>query len=122
MRFLADESCDAAVSRALRAAGHDVKSVGETSPGATDRVVLSMAVSEERILLTEDKDFGSLVFESRAPALGVVLIRFPATMRSALPKAIRAFVDSTDSDAMRSFVVLEPAGARVSSLPHGDRE
>jgi hypothetical protein len=30
MRFLADESCDFAVVRALRAAGHDVLAVAET--------------------------------------------------------------------------------------------
>jgi hypothetical protein len=52
VRFLADESCDAAVMRALRAAGHDVISIAETSPGAADRVVLALAVTGQRVLLT----------------------------------------------------------------------
>jgi hypothetical protein len=34
MRFMADESCDFAVVRALREAGHDVLYVSETDPGA----------------------------------------------------------------------------------------
>jgi len=34
MRFLADESCDFRVVRALRAAGHDVMAIAETGPGA----------------------------------------------------------------------------------------
>ncbi len=45
MRFLADESCDFAVVRALRAAGHDVKAVVETQCGATDESVIALALS-----------------------------------------------------------------------------
>jgi len=36
VRFLADESCDFAVVRALRGAGHDVSAVTELSPAAKD--------------------------------------------------------------------------------------
>lgn len=41
MRFLADESCDVAVVRALREAGHDVTSVRDTMRGAPDRCARS---------------------------------------------------------------------------------
>ena len=58
MRFLADESCDFGIVRALRAAGHDVKAVAEAALGAADAVVLELAARERRVLLTEDKDFG----------------------------------------------------------------
>ena len=36
MHFLADESCDFAIVRALRDVGHDVKEVRDISPGALD--------------------------------------------------------------------------------------
>jgi len=39
MLFLADESCDFAVVRALRAAGHNVKTVAESCRGSTDQEV-----------------------------------------------------------------------------------
>lgn len=61
MRFLADESCDFAVVRALREAGHDVLAIREVSPRAEDSAVVDRAHREERVLLTEDKDFGQLV-------------------------------------------------------------
>jgi predicted nuclease of predicted toxin-antitoxin system len=67
MRFLADESCDGAVVRAMREAGHDVTSVRDTMRGASDRSVLDAALSERRLLLTEDKDFGELVFARGDP-------------------------------------------------------
>jgi len=41
VRFLTDESCDFAVVRALRAAGHDVAAVAEDQPGLTDRDVIA---------------------------------------------------------------------------------
>ncbi len=61
MRFLADESCDFAVVRALRAAGHDVVAVTEMAPAANDETVIEIALNDGRLLLTEDKDFGQLV-------------------------------------------------------------
>jgi predicted nuclease of predicted toxin-antitoxin system len=56
MRFLADESCDAAVVRALREAGHDVESVSDAMRGATDRSVLDAALRERRVLPTGSVD------------------------------------------------------------------
>lgn len=44
MRFLADESCDFAVVRALREAGHEVVGIAEISPRATDEAVVEIAV------------------------------------------------------------------------------
>jgi hypothetical protein len=64
MRFLADESCDFSVMRALRSAKHDVVAIAEVSPRAEDDDVRERAVSDERILITEDKDFGQLVYAS----------------------------------------------------------
>jgi hypothetical protein len=46
--FLADESCDVTVVRALRVAGHDVAAIAETSPRATDEIVLELAIRETR--------------------------------------------------------------------------
>ena len=62
MRFLADESCDFSVVRALRKAGFDVTAVAEINPGIDDNVVHALAQSESRVLLTEDKDFGLLAY------------------------------------------------------------
>lgn len=72
MRFLVDESCDFAVVRALRGASHDVVAVVEVARGAKDAAVLTLSRGEGRILLTEDKDFGQLVFADGGGAAGVV--------------------------------------------------
>ncbi len=84
MQFLADESADFAAVRALRADGHDVVAVAEIAGGAPDDVVLELARTSGRILLTEDKDFGQLVYADRQATGGVILIRFPARARGSL--------------------------------------
>ena len=55
MRFLADESCDFAVVRALRAEGHDVLAVSEWQQRSIDRELMELAQSANRILLTETR-------------------------------------------------------------------
>ena len=47
--------------------GHDVLSASERDPRTTDADLLALAVKERRILITEDKDFGELVFVRRLP-------------------------------------------------------
>jgi len=61
MRFLADESCDFSVVRTLRSVDHDVIAIAEVSPREEDDV-REKAVRDDRILITEDKDFGQLVY------------------------------------------------------------
>lgn len=113
MRFLADESCDFAVVRALRAAGHDVITVSDRMPGADDSIVAALAEVESRVLLTEDKDFGQLAYATGHTTSGIVLIRYPASARSTLGPAIAAVVDEFAERLIGAFVVAEPGRARL---------
>ena len=88
MRFLADESCDFSVVRALRSAGHEVVAIAEVSPREEDPSVMDRAVKEIRILITEDKDFGQLVYARLQRTGGVIFIRFPARARRSLPATV----------------------------------
>ncbi|MFQ5891131.1 MAG: DUF5615 family PIN-like protein [Gemmatimonadota bacterium] len=119
MRFLADESCDFAVVRALRAVDHDVVAIAEISPRATDEVVMEPAIREGRILLTEDKDFGQLVQANQAAAGGVFLLRFPARVRADLPGAVVKLVERRGEGLLGRFVVLQPGRVRISRPPAG---
>ncbi len=62
MRILADESVEGEIVVRLRSEGHDVAYVPETSAGIRDDEVLARANTEDRVLLTEDMDFGDLAF------------------------------------------------------------
>jgi len=75
VRWLADENIHREIVRELRLSGHDVSYAAEVSPQAGDRALLDRAFAERRILLTEDKDFGDIVFRDGGRAAGVVLLR-----------------------------------------------
>ena len=117
MRFLADESCDFAAVRALRGAGHDVATVAELAPGATDEIVTKLAREDRRILLTEDRDFGRLFHAEGAEAVAVIYIRFPVPARDELGDAMVTLVDQMGDRLFGKFVVLQPGRARVSESP-----
>lgn len=117
MRFLADESCDFAVVRALRAEGYDVVAVSEFARRSVDDDVIAQAYREKRILLTEDKDFGWLVYVSQADSAGVILIRFPGNVRSTLTRAISRLAREMGSEIVNAFVVVQPGHIRISRRP-----
>ena len=75
MRFIVDESTGYTVANYLRSQGHDVVFVGEVWPEAEDSTILHHAITTERIIVTNDKDFGELIFRSRHPHHGIVLMR-----------------------------------------------
>lgn len=117
MRFLADESCDFAAVRALRLDGHDVLAISEFQQRSIDHEVLELALAENRVLLTEDKDFGRLVFAAHEDPPGVILIRFPASARGQLAAAVRRLVAERGPRLHTAFVVLQPGWTRISTKP-----
>lgn len=116
MQFLADESCDFAVVRALRANGHDVISVSEVTPRADDSEVIAFAVREKRILLTEDKDFGRLVFAHGKEASGVIFIRYHTAARTRLAEDIVQLVEKYGEKLKWCFVTIRPGYIRQQNV------
>jgi len=68
-----DENQARSTIKFLTMAGHDVLSISEIEPGASDRRVLSLARETTRILVTFDADFGDLIFQHGEPAPPAIL-------------------------------------------------
>jgi predicted nuclease of predicted toxin-antitoxin system len=116
VRLVADESCDFSVVVAVRTAGHDVLSIMEAMPGVTDEQVIAIATGDQRLLLTEDKDFGQLVFAAAKENSGVILIRYPTSARATLPAAVIKLLADRGDALYSRFAVLEPGRVRVTQL------
>jgi predicted nuclease of predicted toxin-antitoxin system len=116
MRFLADESCDFAVVRRLREEGFEVAAVAEITPRAEDSDVVDLAVREQRILLTEDKDFGQLLFAYGQSAPGVVFLRYPAQARKRIPEDVVRLVRQQGEKLAGCFVTIQPSRTRISRI------
>jgi predicted nuclease of predicted toxin-antitoxin system len=119
MRFLADESCDFIMVSALREAGHDVLAVSEITPRAEDFEVIQLAVKEKIILLTEDKDFGQLVYAHGQKTLGVIFLRFPHSARERISKDVCNLVRQQGENLYGCFITVQPGRIRISHIPGG---
>jgi predicted nuclease of predicted toxin-antitoxin system len=117
MRFLADESCDFSMVRALRSSGHDVVAVSEMAPRAEDSDVMDLALRERRILLTEDKDFGQLVYAHARRTTGVIFLRFPPQARKQTARNLTKMVKQEGDKLIGSFVVVQPGRIRIGRKP-----
>ena len=116
MKFVADECCDALLVEGLRHSGVDVLYVKEIAPGAADETVLKMAADQERVLLTEDKDFGELVVRLKLPVYGIVLLRMnPADSHSKLAR-VRHLLRHHEDRLPGSLVVLSEKRARFRAM------
>ncbi len=114
MSFLLDESAEARIAGVLTAPGHDATRIGRDDPASLpDAAVLAFAHHEQRILITNDKDFGELVVRRRHPYAGVILFRFPldSTARQKI-HALEALLASRPAPLDRLFVV-SPQGIRT---------
>ena len=116
MRFLVDECCDSELIARLRADGQDVLAVEEYRRSEDDEEVLRIAFDEERILVTDDRDFGELVFRFQLPAHGIIYLRFPVAKRDQKLRRLRALLSDAAERLPGSFVVLEPDRMRFRAL------
>jgi predicted nuclease of predicted toxin-antitoxin system len=116
VKFLADECCDRDVVGALREEGYDVLYILEAKRGAPDDDVLALAFDERRILLTEDKDFGELVYRLKKPAHGIILIRIGVKNRSLKWPRIKKLLDAYPERCAGRFVVIDENKFRFRPL------
>jgi predicted nuclease of predicted toxin-antitoxin system len=113
MKFLADESLDRPIVVRLREDGHDVVYIPELSPGITDSAVLDIAVNEQRVLITGDKDFGELVFRQGKISAGVVLVRLHGILAQEKADLISTVVKNHGNEFIGRFAVVTTMAVRI---------
>ena len=113
--FLADENFDLNIVKLLRQEGFSVNLIAEMAPSISDPQVLAIAVEQNAVVLTEDKDFGELVHRLRLTRCGILLIR-PMNMNPT-EKAVR-IIDSIRkhiNQLPNAFAVLSSDNFRIKS-------
>ena len=119
MRFLVDENIHGAFVEWLRSAGHDVLYAAESRCGDPDEVLLEVARSEERILVTDDKDFGGLVFHRRLVSEGILLIRLSSPRIEERLRRLAEVWGAIETHLEGRFVVLGDKKVRIRPITIG---
>ena len=115
MRWLVDECTGPFVGRWLREQGYDVYSVADQSPGWSDWQVLAYAVSENRIIISNDKDFGELVFKHHLAHCGVILMRLEdERIHNKTAVLDRFFANYSEPITPQHFIVLTEKAIRIT--------
>ena len=117
MKWLADENVLEAIVDWLRSRGEDVTLSRDLETDGSDSAALSAAAEQGRIILTDDKDFGELVFRRRLVSAGVLLLRQHGTSPTARLERLDNVWPAIEANLPGSFVVVSPADVRVRSLP-----
>jgi len=113
MRILADENIDVRVVRGLVEAGHDVLSVRDAMPTADDSSILQAAVSDQRIVLTHDRDFVTLHRSSGSRHGGIMLLRLDQESSTrVLLRILHALASTSQEKLTGHIVVVSEAGIR----------
>lgn len=75
--------------------------------------MIERAFNEQRVLLTEDSDFGKLVYPHGQPSAGVIFVKFHRRVRHAKQVAVVEAVTKLGEQLLDAFTVVEPGRVRV---------
>lgn len=113
MRFLADMGISPRTVRRLQAAGHDAVHVAELRlHRATDPEIVRLARSENRIVITHDLDFGTIMAASGESAPSLIIFRL-ANMHPDKVSRYMEMIIERHSAALESGVILMVTERRV---------
>jgi predicted nuclease of predicted toxin-antitoxin system len=120
MRFLLDEGADVRLAPYLRGLGHDVTRLAVDYPaGLPDP--RGLAAAEGRVLLTNDRDLGELVFRLRQSRAGAILFRLGNYAELATKLERLDHVLAHHADQLRQFLAVSDQRVRVRPAP-GEQE
>lgn len=75
LSFLVDVNVEKMIIETIKEFSYDVKCVSEIKPNMLDEDVIKLANVEKRILITNDKDFGELIYRQNLLSSGVIIFR-----------------------------------------------
>jgi len=117
MKIVADANIEYYIVMHLRKAGYKVIWINELEQAIQDPVVLKIAQDNQALLLTSDKDFGSLIFEQNFPlGYGIVLLRLDGVTREKILTTITTFVENNKFNLENTFTVITPNKIRTQLL------
>lgn len=113
MRFLVDECTGPAVALWLRAQGHEVLSIYDSARGLDDDSVIALALAENWILVTNDKDFGEKVYREHKLHHGIILMRLIDERSQSKIKVLKRLLENHAARLSGQYVVVTEKKVRI---------
>jgi predicted nuclease of predicted toxin-antitoxin system len=113
LKFLVDVGVGRKVEVWLLRNGYDIKAVRDINPKMKDDKILRLAVFEKRMVITMDKDFGELVYNSGLPHSGVLLLRLEGAKSDEKVKTMEKILKEYSDKLLNNFCVFEHGRLRI---------
>ena len=113
LRFLVYFGVSKKAEQWLQKEGHDTKNVRDINPRMPDKEILKIAVSEKRMVITMDKDFGELVYNSKLLHGGVLLLRLEEARSDEKVEIIKKILEKHSDKLFNNFCVFKDGRLRV---------
>jgi predicted nuclease of predicted toxin-antitoxin system len=113
LKLLVDVGVGKAVENWLKTQGHDVLAVRDLDPRMPDLNILALAVREQRLVVTMDKDFGELVYRSRQPHAGVLLLRLEEARSDEKVAVVNEILRKYEKQVSGNFSVYQGGRLRI---------
>lgn len=113
LKFLIDVGVSKKVEEWFLKNGYDMKAVRDINPKMEDAKILSIAVSESRMVVTMDKDFGELIHNSGLPHSGVLLLRLEDATSDEKVKIIKMILTEYSDRLKNNFCVFQHGSLRI---------
>ncbi len=114
--ILADENIDRRIISALRANQYDVHSIMEKDRGLSDEEIIALAREIKYIILTEDKDFGDLVFAQNITDISVILLRYDFKDTEIMIEILINLLNDKGKTLYNKFTVVTIDKIRIRNL------
>jgi predicted nuclease of predicted toxin-antitoxin system len=114
MRFLVDECTGPGVAAWLRDHDHDVFSVFDQASGMDDDGLITKALDENRILITNDKGFGDKIYRDGRLHKGVILLRLEDERPASKIRVLSRLLEKYSSRIPDSFLVVTERQVRFA--------
>ncbi|TAD87403.1 MAG: hypothetical protein EAY75_06195 [Bacteroidetes bacterium] len=97
----------------LRSKGFDVLSIGMDNPSILDSEIMTIAINQERTILTFDRDYGELIFRyGYRPVMGVVYLRLNEYEPHEPGLIVERIICNDEIDLTNALTVLDNSGIR----------
>ena len=116
IKFIADVNVEKAIVDYLLEEGYDVKWIPDYNREMLDEDLLELAKVEGRILITNDKDFGEIVFFQKSLSLGIILLRIKGQKVEVKLKLIKELFKNYRNKLLNNFVIITDKKLRFIPL------
>lgn len=117
MRFLIDQALSPTVAIELNLAGHNVHIRELGLQAASDQAIFDHAARDDRVMVSADTDFGTLLATRKQTSPSVILIRHGSQHRPADQGRAAEGQPTADRRRPGSIVVIQPDRVRIRALP-----